>query len=68
MHTIGVACPARRYFRFGNGAAGLSSSTTTSPSTLGSFLEIDKGKHGPGGVADAARTGGSQMPMAVEEM
>jgi hypothetical protein len=35
---------------------------------LCSFLEIDKGKHGPGGVADAARTGGSQMPMAVEEM
>ena len=69
MHTIGVACPARRYFRFGNGAAGLSSSTTTSsPSTPGSFLEIDKGKREPGGVADAARTGGSQMLMAVEEM
>jgi hypothetical protein len=32
------------------------------------LLEIDKGKRGPGGVADAARTGGAQMLMAVEEM
>jgi hypothetical protein len=50
-----------RHFRFSNRPFEVKRSP-------GSFLEIDKGKRGPGGVADAARTGGAQMLMAVEEM